>query len=43
MKGFGRPVEFSGKEEDSQQVVEEDGGILCGCAQGVSDDVGVVS
>ena len=35
VKGLGRPKEFSGKKEDFQTVVEEDGGILRWCDQGV--------
>ena len=33
--GLGRPKEFSGREEDFSTVVEEDGGILRWCDQGV--------
>ena len=43
VKGLGRPKEFSGREEDFQQRVEEDGGILRWCDQAVRDDVGVGS
>ena len=35
MKGLGRPKDFTGREEDFQPVVEEDGGILRWCYQGV--------
>ena len=43
VKGLGRPKEFSGKWEDFQTVVEEDGGTLRWCDQGVLEDVGVGS
>ena len=35
VKGFVRPKEFSGKEEDFQQGSKKDGRNLCGCDQGV--------
>ena len=35
VKGLGRAREFSGREEDFSTVVEEDGGILRWCDQGV--------
>ena len=38
VKGLGRPKEFSGGEEDVQQL-----GGVAGCDQGVRHDVGVVS
>ena len=41
VNGLGRPKEFSGKEEDSHTVVEEDRGILRWSDQGVRHDVGV--
>lgn len=35
VKGFGRPKEFTGREEDFPTVVEEDGGSLRWSDQGV--------
>ena len=35
VKGLGRPKEFTGREESFPTVVEEDGGILRWCDQGV--------
>ena len=40
VQGLGRPKAFSDKEIFST-VVEEDGGVLCWCDQGVRDDFGV--
>ena len=43
VEGFGRPKEILLQGGGFSTVVEEDGGTLCRCDQGVRDGVGMVS